>query len=92
LELAAYFSHHISRLLQLKSANVFRGFGTFLAYLAFRAARGNPMTMNGSIDAALVGRLGTEPELKTNQAGKPWEPEETRKHVVYVRSLLGGKR
>src|SRR5262245_58334659 len=28
--------------------------------------------MNGSIEVALTGRLGTEPELKTSQAGKPW--------------------
>jgi single-strand DNA-binding protein len=28
--------------------------------------------MNGNIEAAFVGRVGTEPELKTSQAGKPW--------------------
>ena len=27
--------------------------------------------MNG-IEAAFIGRVGTEPELKTSQAGKPW--------------------
>jgi single-strand DNA-binding protein len=28
--------------------------------------------MNGTIECAFIGRVGTEPELKTSQAGKPW--------------------
>lgn len=28
--------------------------------------------MNGSIEAAFIGRLGQDPELKTSAAGKPW--------------------
>jgi single-strand DNA-binding protein len=28
--------------------------------------------MDGTIEAAFIGRVGTEPELKTSQAGKPW--------------------
>jgi single-strand DNA-binding protein len=28
--------------------------------------------MNGTIEVAFIGRVGTEPELKRSQAGKPW--------------------
>jgi single-strand DNA-binding protein len=28
--------------------------------------------MNGNIEAAFIGRLGSDPELRTSQAGKPW--------------------
>jgi single-strand DNA-binding protein len=28
--------------------------------------------MNGTIEAAFIGRIGTEPELRTSQTGKPW--------------------
>jgi len=28
--------------------------------------------MNGTIETAFIGRVGTEPERRTSQAGKPW--------------------
>ena len=28
--------------------------------------------MHGQIDCAFIGRVGTDPELRTSQAGKPW--------------------
>jgi single-strand DNA-binding protein len=28
--------------------------------------------MNDAIEAAFIGRLGSDPELRTSQAGKPW--------------------
>jgi single-strand DNA-binding protein len=28
--------------------------------------------MHGSIESAFIGRVGTEPELRNSQAGKPW--------------------
>jgi single-strand DNA-binding protein len=30
------------------------------------------MNMNGNIEVAFTGRIGTEPELRTSQNGKPW--------------------